>query len=405
MYFLRFLRTYYFWAQQPPYIDYVDNENKLPSVCVIIPVKLITNKGPDIRQCWKTHLMTSYKGNIEYLFVVEDKMSPTIPILHDISTNLFPSLNIRTIIAGKCCTSSQKIHNMLAGIRECSPDTKYIQFLDINCEIYPSTIENNVKLMEVDHDNKHFIISGCPLDIPVVGANILSWILCQFRHQSVVTEFYNPYSGYIWGGHMFLRYRNIDIGTSLYHRLEHSYSDDMTVQNYVRENGHCTIVPYKNLFHNTIRENMNIYEVWNFLRRQCFTITYYQTFQEFLYHFSLYFILVLCHSTLCYIMFILPCYIMYNNNNILEVFYLFSSLLLIVYAEKYMIYEMCSKFSSFNIHIPFISYLFSMILLSPILLCAAIVTIFKSTLTWGNIKYARSNGSLAQISHLSEHDS
>jgi hypothetical protein len=393
--FLRFARTYYYCAKNTTnYINMKTNMINSPPICVIIPVKLITCKSSNIQECWKSHLTSTYTGSVEFIFVIEQNNTYTLSLINDVIKNVKDNgmslLNARVIISGPCQTSSQKIHNMLAGVRQCSPNVKYIQFLDISYQIHLHTYENNIYTLETNVENNIFLVSGCPLDVPVSNSSIWSWVLCQFRHSSIVGEFYQPYNGFVWGGHMCIRKSDIDIGTCLYRRLMCSYSDDMTIQNYGLEKGLRVIVPAKNIFLNRVRNNFDIYDIWNFLRRQCFAITQFHTIQGLCHHIILYLCMIVCHSSMFYTTLTILYYSIYHP---IYALFICIGLLLTVYMERCMVYQIyhCISFSSV-IYIPFIRYLSSLLLLSPLLLLAGIVTLYTPTITWGNINYTRSFG-------------
>ena len=372
----------------------------LPRICVIVPVKLETNKSMDIQHCWKSHLHIDYVGTLFYIFVVESNDSIEIPLVENViyaDKKVRPSLHARVLVAGKCTQSSQKIHNMIAALRTPEAESAtYIQFLDICCQIHPSTITWNVCMMEENIENNCFLISGCPIDIPVPNANIWSWVLCQFRHESMLTSFSTPNSGYVWGGHMFIRYTDIKPGSSLYHKLKCAYSDDMTIYLYMLEAGLVCKTPLYNIFLNNVRGNISFFDVWDFLRRQCFAITQYYSVYGRVQQYRLYAMLMIVHFNIVYNMFLCIYYLFYNPTVSLYIVCVFLCLL---YLERCILRSVCIQISYRHAVVSVCVYFSSMLVLSPMLLCAAVVTLIKSSVVWSNIRYTRSYGKLVLVHH------
>ena len=80
--------------------------------------------------------------------------------------------------------------------------------------------------------------------------------------------------------------------------------------------------------------------------------------------------------------------------------YIVGIFITLVYLERCMLRSMCIQVSYLDTPVSIFEYFSSMLLLSPILLCAASVTLIKSSIVWSNIRYTRSYGKLVSVEHL-----
>merc|ERR1719189_1830836 len=161
---------------------------------------------------------------------------------------------------------------MVAGADAASADMEYILFLDANCHVHPGTVTTMV--FEMMRDGKIFATPGFPLDVPQSGATVWAWAMCQFRY-AVLCEFSRHRTNFAWGGAMLMRKAEIDndeceIKTRW---LNGGYSDDMLVGAAALDHGRTICTPVRALFPNTVKRDVTLCQLWDFLHRQAFALT------------------------------------------------------------------------------------------------------------------------------------
>lgn len=266
----------------------------LPKVAFVLPVKFHGVKAQSPKDNWKAQLGSMYKGPMEAIFAVESEDDGAVPVIHELQEELKDKVAVKLAVAGLAGGSpetnhSQKIHNQLAGIKMCSPDCKYILFADVGCRMHPGTLQALV--YELETDPRCFVATGYPFDIPPPTATVWAWGLCQFRYMCM-SEFLTNRSTFVWGGAMLLR--KADLDNNKHNLINHwrygGYSDDMSVQACAQDHRRCIATPLEAVFANPIRPNISLWDFWDFLHRQNFTLTTYQTRLNQFRHWSLFFL-------------------------------------------------------------------------------------------------------------------
>lgn len=271
----------------------------LPKVAFVLPVKFHGVKVASPKDNWKAQLGSMYSGQMEAIFAVEAKDDGAVPIIRELQEELKDTVTVKLAVAGLSGGSpemnhSQKIHNMMAGLKMVSENVKYVLFADVGCRMHPGTLQALV--YELETDQRCFVATGYPFDVPPPNATIWAWSLCQFRYMCMA-EFLTNRSTFVWGGAMLLRKRDLDMNK--YNILDHwgkgGYADDMSVQACAQDNHRIIATPLEAVFPNPIRADISMWDFWDFLHRQNWVLTTYQSIPNRIRHMAL-FLLYGCGS-------------------------------------------------------------------------------------------------------------
>lgn len=270
------------------------HRTKMPKVGLVLPVKFVGVKSASPKDNWKTQLTSLYAGEMEAVFSVESEDDGAVPLIREIQEELKDRLTVKLVVAGLTGTGpdnmhSQKIHNMLAGLKSCSEDCKYVLFMDVGCRLHPGSVHALVHELEKDRDC--FVATGYPLDIPAPQATFWAWCQSGFRY-TCNSDLLSDRSMFVWGGAMLLRKSDLD--SNRHHVLDRwrkgGYADDMVVLACALDNQRAIATPIEALFANPIKADVSLEDFWNFLCRQIFVMTTYQSFPNRVRHLSLFFV-------------------------------------------------------------------------------------------------------------------
>lgn len=242
-----------------------------PMITVIMPVKFACLKCSNPEEMWHSQLMTAYSGKVEYIFVVESMQDKVVGIIETVRKSK-PHLQLQIVEAGLTTSTSQKIHNMLAGVRASNPESKYIMFLDAAIETHLATFGNSIESLESNPNS--FVCGGFPVDVPPAGASIWSWAICQFRWTSSLASFNSDRFKGVWGGFMVLR-RNSLLNDDVWQ--DHSFGDDVLVMGAAEDGAGIIVSPMSNLFPNIMKKDISLATCFDFLRRQGKMLRSYHT--------------------------------------------------------------------------------------------------------------------------------
>ena len=116
----------------------------IAQLSVIIPMKGI--REHTMRNL-RSHMATEYAGGIEIIIVVQGADDPAYDaILKEQQAgapHVRSGLQLRLIVAGLAATTSQKVHNMLAGL-SASSNTDFVLFLDDDVQTHPGTVQDQI---------------------------------------------------------------------------------------------------------------------------------------------------------------------------------------------------------------------------------------------------------------------
>lgn len=160
-----------------------------------------------------TYTQITYPGPVEYVLVmpsesVVDRMPPPpLAIARSLSA---PSLLtsdrkealLKVVASHVPEQASQRLANMIRGANSGNPTTKYLYFVNSDCETDARTLQDMV--FELESQSEIFACTGCPLDVPAQGATLWTWVSCQARYLSRLVLFpCEPHK--IWGGSVMIR--------------------------------------------------------------------------------------------------------------------------------------------------------------------------------------------------------
>ena len=110
---------------------------------VIIPMKGV--REHTLRNL-RSHMATEYAGGIEIIVVVQGPDDPAYDAIlkeRRAGVHARPGLEVRLIVAGLATGTSQKVHNMLAGL-SASSASDYVLFLDDDVQTHPGTVQDQI---------------------------------------------------------------------------------------------------------------------------------------------------------------------------------------------------------------------------------------------------------------------
>jgi len=148
-----------------------------PSVSIITAVKSRTNKSSDPVANFYSQICHEYDGATENIYVFECDKDPAIPLIRKMIKEFKGKHDIRIVISGLATTCSQKIHNMVAGVDACHPDSKYVYFLDNSTRCLRATLSRLVERLETTNDC--LAASGYPLDVVPASGHASAWLMVR----------------------------------------------------------------------------------------------------------------------------------------------------------------------------------------------------------------------------------
>ena len=94
----------------------------------------------------RSHMATEFAGGIEIIVVVQGPDDPAYDAIlkeRQAGVHARPGLEVRLIVAGLATGTSQKVHNMLAGL-SASSASDYVLFLDDDVQTHPGTVQDQI---------------------------------------------------------------------------------------------------------------------------------------------------------------------------------------------------------------------------------------------------------------------
>jgi len=269
------------------------------SVAIVLPTK---GYRPNSIQNWQAIVTLDYPSNytsnkLEFIFVMEDKNDPAHKVIQKLvksTNNLNANLNnrrARIVYSGFASNSSQKIHNLIAGISAATASKfkrktrarpllpyKYILCLDDDVHLHPTALSSIVRDMEASHGELR-IATGYPFDIPSEHAGILSYAALAYHLPLVIGFSLKERTHFVWGGCMLFRAQDVrpedDILGFLNAWAAGGYSDDLTVAARCTELGLQVFCPSYAIFPQCLDAEYSLFRYWNYLRRQLVVLDTY----------------------------------------------------------------------------------------------------------------------------------
>lgn len=217
------------------------------------------------------------------MFVVEDMDDPSISIVKELSAafNDSKDKNIEIVCAGRGRHSSQKIHNLIDGIKHCikssqDPQNEYIMCMDDDVQPHCDFLQNLICDLDSMPDIR--VATAYPFDItPKRDASIFSYATLAYHLPLSVGLAIHTKTRFVWGGCMAFRLEDMvdDRLGIISSWARGGYSDDLTVAAQMGKLGLQIYCPGSAVFPQWLPEAMTFRQYWNYLRRQLFVLDTY----------------------------------------------------------------------------------------------------------------------------------
>ncbi len=267
-----------------------------PGCTVVLPVKGC-NRGRAHNGAHQ--LCSDYPGAVEFIFVVESTRDPAYAVALDLEfTQTAPGpRSVRVVVAGRATNSSQKIHNMLEGVKQSAKSSKYVLFLDDDVRAHPQLINHLQAALE--DDPKVFMATGYPLDLVPPGSNLWAHAAAAF-HLVLVPAMSHGRTFFAWGGCMM--FRQDDLVRDAYGLVSAwrngGYSDDLIAGTKCFEHGLKIACPEAAHMFQLLDREWTRAKFWNYIRRQLFVLTTYTNPFSYRFHALLLFTNALFFATI-----------------------------------------------------------------------------------------------------------
>ena len=247
---------------------------------IIVPVKGCTSGRA---RNWRQHLVSQYPGPLELLYVVESQRDPAYAAVQLIraradelkETSAGPR-SVQVLVAGPARTCSQKLHNMLEGIRQSSAASEFVLFLDDDVLVHPRLVWD--MQTAISSDPRAFVATGYPVDLVPSGSNLWAHAAAAF-HLVLIPALSHGRSKFVWGGCMM--FRREDLVRDSYRLVSTwsngGYSDDLLAGAICIENSLKIMCPPSALLLQPLDGKWTATSFWNYMRRQLFVLATYSS--------------------------------------------------------------------------------------------------------------------------------
>lgn len=228
-------------------------------------------------------------GHVRYIFVVESMEDPSVPLIKDLKAmNLAtPDCNrtIEIACAGESVHCSQKIHNLIHGIRYSIKTTmesnEYILCMDDDVQPHSGFLETLMTEMERMPDIR--VATAYPFDIPhSPDASLFSYAMLAYHLPLSVGLAISTKTKFVWGGCMLFRMEDMDTDRFgiISSWCQGGYSDDLTVAARLGKLKQAIFCPSTAVFPQWISDRVTMKDYWNYLRRQLYVLDTYSDFHN-----------------------------------------------------------------------------------------------------------------------------
>ena len=227
---------------------------------------------------WGAILRSEYNGHLEFIFVLESDKDGDYEVVHRLasSTSTYgPNREGKVIISGHASTSSQKIHNLIAGIKAANQQAAYILCFDDDVHLHPGLLSSLVHHMQSAPELR--VATGYPFDIPAEHAGLLSYAALAYHLPLVIAFSLRERTHFVWGGCMLFRGDDMrsDVLGFLKSWSDGGYSDDLTVAARCTQLGLDVLCPSYAIFPQWLDADYSGRKYWNYLRRQLVVLDTY----------------------------------------------------------------------------------------------------------------------------------
>lgn len=169
----------------------------------------------------------SSDGPLKYIFVVEDKEEVALPVLNEI---IVQEPRATVLFSGRAAKCSQKIHNLVHGIRHARDESDYIICMDDDVQPHPGFVRELV--YDLEHMPDIRIATAYPFDVvQKKNASIFSYATLAYHLPLSIGLSLRDRTRFVWGGCMVFRSDDMkqDRLGIMAAWLDGGYSDDLTV--------------------------------------------------------------------------------------------------------------------------------------------------------------------------------
>uniref|UniRef100_A0A6U2GAG5 ceramide glucosyltransferase n=1 Tax=Hemiselmis andersenii TaxID=464988 RepID=A0A6U2GAG5_HEMAN len=256
------------------------SKKELPRVSVLLPVKGVHSRS---QHNWRHQMESTHGGDVEFIFCIESHDDPAYQALKSFREERNSDVNrrgqgqIKIVVAGLSFHSSQKIHNLLEGVKHVNPQSDYVLFLDDDAEMRPVIMRDLIFHLEEDPSvlvatgYPHEYISPTTTSISFAGFMLLGYRKLAYLNISLL----HPPA--LWGGCLMLRRRELmdpNIGI-LEAWKERGYSDDMIMGGRVHRCGRRMCHPATCVLVSEVDPQYSVSRHFNYIGRQMFVLDTY----------------------------------------------------------------------------------------------------------------------------------
>ncbi|KAL0245115.1 hypothetical protein GEMRC1_009195 [Eukaryota sp. GEM-RC1] len=221
---------------------------------------------------WESSLKLHYQGPLEHIFVVESTSDPAYSAINSVISH---HNNCKLVVAGLSFHNAQKIHNQIAGIAACSPDSSFVLFTDDDIRVHSGVYEQLVLSFQ---DPQVFAATGYCFEAPSNNAGFWGLLLMHYRLLNL-GSFTGRRTRFMWGG--FMMFELSSFRNNLYNILDlwrdGGYSDDMATVSVCSQYNRTIASHPMAVFPNPLTTRISFSKYLGFLSRQLFVCTTYSS--------------------------------------------------------------------------------------------------------------------------------
>ena len=225
---------------------------------VVIPIKGV--REHTVRNL-RSHLRTDFAGSVEFIIIVQGVEDPAYDAIlkeKQSSLNLRHNHELRLLVAGLAAGTSQKIHNMLAGLAACSTHSDYVLFLDDDVQTHPGTFQDQIDAIK--NDKSSLFATAYPHDFVPRNASLGSYCVSVYHLPLAIGFSSGTRSSAAYGGCMMFDKEQLlrDRHGILSAWRNGGYSDDMIAGGIARTKGHGIACPDSAILPQRLAGNISV---------------------------------------------------------------------------------------------------------------------------------------------------
>ncbi|KAK9864087.1 hypothetical protein WJX84_002864 [Apatococcus fuscideae] len=256
-------------AQQDKSLQSQAADIPIPKVTLILPVKGLRDGSI---QAWASHLSQQYGGDLEAVFVVDDRSDPAHAAAE-------AALRHSKGQAGRRCPIELPVPGqkspVSAGIKAASSNSKYVLCLDDDVTLHPTAVSMLVAAAE--DDPGAFMVTGYPFDIPPENVDLLTLCMLVYHLPLLIAFSVRQQTDFLYGGCMMFPLEPLQSGQYPFIQAwqDGGYSDDLTAASVCNQHGLQILCPSSAIFPQHLQGPTTIGQWWNYLRRQLYVLDTY----------------------------------------------------------------------------------------------------------------------------------